>query len=289
MANVDLSNQTGATPVEIPVPPVLASEPEQTKLPVAPCAPHSVSARTSLLLGDKVPEFSDIILPRLNIVQGVGALKDSYPQGAIVYGQSVTLYEPPGIDKKTGNVTRAGTKPLVLTVLGFRPTRYAEKIAGGARGLVVDTEEAVRFNGGTLDYKEWELKKAAGMKRFEPLVDAMVAIEKPADLDDHGTLFSFPAGGKQYAIALWGMKGTAYTAAAKRVFFTQRAMGCLRAGGYPSYSFAVTTRLEQYPGGNSAWIPIVVPHEKNTEAFLVFARNILEAPTQDSPETEVAV
>jgi hypothetical protein len=150
----------------------------------------------------------------------------------------------------------------------------------------VDTEKEVRQNGGTLDFKEWELKKSAGMKRFEPLADALVAIERPEGIDNNKVVFSFPAAGKDYAVALWGLKGVSYTAAAKKVFFTQRRMGCLRVGGYPSYSFAVTTYLEKYPGGHSAWVPVVVPLERNSPEFLKFAAEVLTAPTQDTTDTE---
>jgi len=287
MGNVDFSKLEGATPVEQEdVKPV---EQTQALVPVAdPGLPAKSEA--GLVLGDKVPEFKDIILPRLNIVQGVGTLKDAFPQGAIVHGQSTVLYEPPVLDKNTGNIAKAGTKPLIVTVLGFRPTRYAEKIAGGARGLIVNSEAEVRAAGGTLDYKEWELKQKSGMKRFEPLVDAFIAIEKPGHIEDDGSIFTFPVGdgekAKLYALSLWGLKGTAYTAACKKVLYTQRAIGCLRAGGYPSYAFAITTRLEKFPGGNSAWVPVLVPFEKSSPDFLEFAKNVLTAPTQDTPDTD---
>jgi hypothetical protein len=64
-----------------------------------------------LMLGDTIPDFKDIILPRLNIVQGVGNLKDQFPQGAIVFNQSTVLFVPPDIDPQTGNVRRAATPP----------------------------------------------------------------------------------------------------------------------------------------------------------------------------------
>lgn len=233
-------------------------------------------ATNGLLLGDKLPTFKDIILPRINIVQSVGILKDSFPPGALVFNQQVLLFVPPDIDKQTGNVRKPGLPPVVMTVLGFRPTRFAEKVQGGVRGMIVDSEDAVRANGGTLDYNEWNLKKSAGMKRFEYLADALVAVERPAHLADDDTVFVYPVDGKKYALAIWGMKGTAYTAAAKRVFFTARAMGCLR-NGYPSYSFNVSTRSETREG-NIYSVPVCIPNQKSTPAFLEFVSGILNTP-----------
>lgn len=274
MANVDLSNQEGAEAVEEKAIP----QQHQETLP-AKAEPKG------LILGDKVPEFKEIILPRINIVQGVGVLKDTFPQGAIIHGQSTLIYEPTIVDPGTGNVKKKGTPPLVITVLGFRDTRYAEKVKGGGRGLIVSSEEEVRKNGGTLDYKEWELKEKDGMKRFEPLVDALVLIERPSHCKDDDTIFTFPHGGKKYALALWGMKGSAYTRAAKKVFFTQRAMGCLKIGGYPSYSFTLCTKQESW-AGNTYYVPLAAPLKKHSPEFLAWCRDLLTCPTKDTEDTE---
>jgi hypothetical protein len=246
---------------------------------VPACIPSgAMVAPSGIVLGDKIPEFKDIVLPRINIVQAVGQLKDQFTQGAIVFGQNTVLFEPMLINPKTGNMDRPASPPVVITVLGFRPTRFVEKIVGGARGLLVDTEEQVRAAGGTLDYKEWQLKKAAGMKRFEQLAEALLVIERPEAIADDDTLFTYEVGGKKYALALWSMKGTAYTAAAKRVFFTNRSVGCLK-GGYPTKSFYLTTKLESFTS-NTAWVPFLLPGVASSPEFMDFARAILNPPTQ---------
>lgn len=235
-------------------------------------------APAGIVLGDKIPDFKDIVLPRINIVQAVGQLKDQFTQGAIIFGQNTVLFEPLVVNKQTGNVERPASPPVVITVLGFRPTRFVEKIQGGARGLLVDTEEQVRASGGTLDYKEWMLKKAAGMKRFEQLAEALMVIERPAHIEDDDTLFTYEVGGKKYALALWSMKGTAYTAAAKRVFFTNRSVGCLKQG-YPTKCFHLTTKLESY-SSNTCWVPVCIPGAASSPEFMDFARAILNPPAQ---------
>lgn len=242
--------------------------------PVARVPSAGLPSASKLVLGDHIPDFADIILPRINIAQNIGELKDHFLPGSIVLGRQTSLFCPPDVDTTTGNVKRASTPPATLTVLGFRPTRYCEKVTGGVRGLIVNTEDEVRNNGGTLDYNEWKLKQASGMKRFEPMADALVLVQRPESSADDDTVFVYDIEGKKYALALWAMRGTSYTAAAKRVFFTQRAIGCLR-GGYPTSGYDVTTRLDHYPGGNSAWVPICSAKGKNTPGFLAFVAEIL--------------
>lgn len=273
---------------------------EAPSAPPAPAAPalttenaaivHRQQQSGGLGVGDKLPEFKDIILPRLNIVQNIGELVKAFPRGAIVFNQRTVLFTAPilpVIDQATGNATVAGTPaspPINIVCLGFRPTRYAEKVPGGGRGIIVNTEAEVRANGGTLDYTEHKLKAKDGMKRFEYLAEAMLAIERPDSIADDGTVFVFPVDGKKYALALWAMKGTAYTAAAKRVFFTERQVGCLQKG-YPSRSFSMTTRLENYPGGNSAWIPVLIPGKESSPEFLRWVDKVLNPVTAAADAT----
>lgn len=226
------------------------------------------------MIGDKLPDLSEIMLPRINIVQGIGGLKESFPEGALIFNQSIELFRPPTLNKD-GSTKDAGTKPVNLTVLGFRPTRFVEKIKGGGKGMIVNTEEDVRNAGGTLDFNEHKLKEASGMKRFEPLAEAMVAIQRPEHCTDDDTVFVYDVEGKKYALAIWGMKGVVYTAAAKGVFFTARQLGALRKGGYPSFNYNVTTKLKPFGTGNKAWVPVCLTGTANSPAFLEFVQGII--------------
>lgn len=272
-----------STPVANPAAPAAA--------PVAAPAASQVPAVTSrLLLGDKLPDFKDIILPRLNMAQNIGGLQEQFAPGTIIHNQQRQLYVPGRINPKTQTVERKPTEPLVVLVFGFKDTRYFEKVKwgaeGGASGMVVDSEEQVRANGGTLDFNEWKAKQAAGMKRFEPGIDALVAVQRPEGNDqesgqplcpDDGSVFNFEVEGKKYALAFWGLRGTCYTAACKRVLFYERRCGCMRTGGYPSWSWSVTTREESWPGGVKSWIPIFVANKPSTPAQVDFAKSILGA------------
>jgi hypothetical protein len=60
------------------------------------------------------------------------------------------------------------------------------------------------------------------------------------------------------------------------VLFTARLMGCLKQG-YPSWSYAVSSKEENWTGGVSSWVPVAIPNAKNTPEFLDFVRSILGA------------
>lgn len=247
--------------------------------------PATRPAQGGLVLGDHLPTFAEIILPRINLVASVGGLKDSFVPGSFVYDQRVVLYVPPAINVKTSKVEREGTPPVTVTVLGFRATRYVENIKGGGRGLLCNSEAEVRAAGGTLDYQEYKLKEKDGMRRFDYLTEALLAIERPSDVQDDDTVFTFEADGLKYALALYAMKASAYTVA-KRTVFLARSLGCLK-GGYPTHSWSLSSRLDPTPDKSSTfWKPVLVPCRKSTPAFLDFAASVLAAPQVDQPEAE---
>jgi hypothetical protein len=307
MAEVQFGNPAGAAPapvievksevVSTPTPvPGVAVESVNTHAAAPAAAPsqavatrpsHSLSNRGGFVLGDVIPDFSEIV----NLVHGIGKLKESFPVGAIVFNQSTVLFTPPLLRKNeqlgVDEVVSPALPPVNITVLGFRPTRFVEKVDGGGRGIICNTEDQVRSCGGTLDYKEWELKKASGAKLFQPLAEALVAIRRPAHCADDDSVFVYPVDGHKYALGLWGMKGSAYTAAAKTVFFTHRKMGCLMKG-YPTKNYNFTTKLKPLgPKKNPTWVPVCIPAENSTPEFIAFVSEVLGgsvAPQQGAPD-----
>lgn len=229
--------------------------------------------------GDYVPTADQIILPRINLVQAVGKLKDSFPPGALVLNQQQIIYRLPKRNAQD-EVVEEGTPPLSITCCGFKPVRYVEQVQGGARGMICETEEEVAANNGTLDYQTWFANKDKGMKRFSPYTEGLFLIEKPEWLDTEA--FGYTVDGKPHAIVQWAMKGTAYTAAAKRVFFTERLVGSLR-GGYPTMQFALSTRWQKW-GENGAYIPVLLLTKKSSEERIEFCNNFLEAAATATTE-----
>ena len=215
-------------------------------------------------------------MPRVNIVQNLGDLKDEFPMGALVLGKSVELWRPPVI--KNGVITDAAPPPVEIIVAGFRPTRYVEKTTGGKRGNIVNTPQDVVAAGGTTEYAE-----AARLKKplYQPLAEAVILVRKPEGVpDSEGTDFSFevPEGeGKvgKYALAFWSLKGSAYTAAGKSVLFKERRLGYLSKCGYPGRHFSLTTLWKEWEGGSAAWIPVLVPCKTTDAATLEWIQNLL--------------
>lgn len=236
-------------------------------------APH-VQVPAVVSQADEAPRRDQIIFPRLNIVQGSGGLKDSFEVGSLVYAQSLVLFQPTVVNAKTGAVDSQGTPPVNITVLKMFPERFIEKVEGGIGGQILNTEEAVRNAGGTLSYKEWEAKKSSGIKRFGPMADVLLAIARPDAVADDNTVFVYEVEGRKYAVALWSLSWSAYTAVAKGVLYTQKALGCLR-NGYNTYSFSLSTRLTvDKRTGNSYYVPVLIPHKPSTPAFLGFASEV---------------
>lgn len=232
------------------------------------------AVRSSLVTGDDLPGFRDVKFPRLNVIQNIGTLKETFSPGEIVFGQQTVLYTPPEIDGKSGNVTKPGTPPVIITVLGITQKRFGEIVVGGMGGIIVNTEAEVRANGGTTDYREWELKKGSGMRRFGPMVDLLVAIKRPECVADDGNVFGFEVEGNKYALALWSLFKTSYTESFKSVLAFQRLAGVLK-NGYPTHSFALSTREKSYPGNKLAHIPVLLPNTKSTPAFAEFVNQII--------------
>ncbi len=280
---VSFGKSDGAAPAPVAVETVKT----QVATPVADVKVESITtvattgsqlpATRSFVLGDRLPSFKDVILPRLNVVQSIGNLKDTFSPGELIFNQATVLFTPAKVDPKTGNATSKGTPPIVSYVVGIISDRFSEVVTGGFGGLIVDSEAEVRNNGGTLDYKEWELKSKDGMKRFQPITDLLMLIERPEVVKDDDIVFNFTVAGKKFAFGAWALKGSAYTAVMKRVFNYHRLTGILK-GGYPTYSFAVSTHLEKFKNGNSAWVPSAVPIGKTSDEVLKFIHEIAGSP-----------
>jgi hypothetical protein len=264
-----------------------------TTAAAVPAAPVSVPAvvppnNNALILGDSMPNFSEMIIPRVNIVQFSGVLKDSFEPGTVLFNQQVPLQIAAKINDKDQTVTRQATAPVTMTFCGFWPTRYVEKVPGGGKGALVNTEAQVTALGGTLDYNEWLLKREKGMKRFEYYKQALVVIERPEIVADDDTIFTFEVDGKKYTIALWALKGSAYTQGYKKILAFERRMGCLRIGGFPSTSFSVSARIA-VTAGNKYFVPFMQPRAKSTPAMLDFIKELVTGtPTTTNGDAAAA-
>lgn len=243
------------------------------------------AGQTQAIMPRPRPSLSEIILPRINLVHSVGTLKDSFPVGSFVHNQELVLYTAPQINARTQTVERAGSPPLIVTFLDVRPVRYFENVKGGGRGMICDTEDQVRQVGGTTNFKEWELKAKDGMKRFDFGSDCLLAIERPEMAADDGTVFVFPVGDKKYALALYNMKGSAFTVL-KQTVNQWSLIGCLR-DGLSTRSVALSAKLKPTPKRDSTyWCPVLVPSKETTPEFRDWAASVIATPTRDSDIAE---
>ncbi len=250
----------GATAATVTTPTTAASAASSAVLdaelvddPCEPCNSVAVPEKTGSLgfVSDEEEsaDSSEIITPRINLVQKVGALGDIFNKGEVVLGKTLVL-----------------PQPINLLVLGFRKTQFTEAVEGGDLGRLFDTEAEVASVGGTLDYKE---SKATGKPLFKRLATAMLLLEKHPELDG----CSFPLvspDGKQYAIALWSMKGGNFTHGAQ-VIKTAGRLGHLRGengkADYTKAFYGLSTKLLAYKTGNSAYVPVLKVGAVTTPEF----------------------
>lgn len=234
--------------------------------------PSATPAVAPAFFDDSNIKFTDIIVPRINVVQKVGDLSEIFTPGQIVLNQSTVIHEP-----KTKDA--AGSGPLVLIPIGCRPLQYAEKVQGGGRGLFVNSEAEVAAANGTLNYSEWKNSKgtANAKKRFEEYATFLFLVKQPKDLlpDEEHQLFTHEIDGEYYTLALMGLKGTWFTGFAKRLF-TERKIGFLKAGGYASFNWNLTTDVKSFTGDdggkNYAIVPVLSNGTRNKPSVLAYVK-----------------
>jgi len=259
---------------------------EDTTEPAGSPAPETgAPSETALAPRDAQPGFfdedniryEDIVFPRINIVQYVGKLSQEagFDPGTIVLGSANVIHTPESKDEK-------GDAPLSLTVIGFRPLQYAEKLPGGKQGRLANNEHEVVRMGGTLNWKEWDFSKASGkqLAYFQTLATALVLLEKPehyGDPDQNDFPYAYQPDGqpaRYFTLALWGMKGSSYTKGAKPIR-TQRKIGSLRKT-YLAHSWTLTT-FKDSKDDNYYFVPKLRPATKNSELFQDFVKSIVGA------------
>ena len=154
----------------------------ETSPATTPATPTTGIASTPPTMGVVVGDIdsSDINMPRLNIVQGVGSLSELFSPGQVVMNQEIVLSN--------------GTTPIELTVLAARK-QFVENLAYDAesRPRVFDTLDEVHAAGGSINW--------IGNMRpsFVPVLHVNVLIKAPQGVEG-----SFPIhyNGEDYALGL---------------------------------------------------------------------------------------
>jgi hypothetical protein len=198
---------------------------------------------------------SDIKLPYLNIVQGVGDLSENFTPGQIVLAGEVALTEPP---------KKEGKGAIIEMVIVWAKKQFIEKLPYGTdeRARIFDTEAGVVEAGLHLDWID-NTPPPAG-----PLLTALILVKKPEDCEEESAYFSLEYGKDVYAPCMWRLQNTAYTRAAKTIL-TAKAMS--RNAALASNRFQLATKREKV-GQNWIFTPNLRAGGKYDADFVEFVK-----------------
>lgn len=193
---------------------------------------EDVSMMASIGKVDGGVTSSDLIIPRLQIAQSVGDLSNKYgfAPGAIVLNK----------DFKLSN----GPDPLSITVLSIAKS-YEENLkydANGPRPRTFRNIDEVVAAGMHCNWVKGQPPPPA-----REVANALLLVEKPAGMD--AARFGVRVDNRDFTLAVWTLRSTAYSRAAKAVF--SAAALDLKAGGLLSGVFTLITRKEQL---NNNWV-----------------------------------
>ena len=227
---------------------------------IAP-APSRALATAPVVASGIVGEVSmrDIKLPRLNLVQKVGSLADNFQPGSIVFEKTFVLSD--------GKIENA----LDLTPLQLRK-QYQRKTAWGEGDTseqpeVYDTVEQVRAAGGSLQYGDENY--------FQEIAHIAFAVKMPEKLeapDELVDLFPHTFGDALYAVVMWTVASSSYTALGKRII-SDSAM-TLRNGLHTGH-YLVSSEIRKN-ARNSWYVPRASFAGKHTAEATEFFASILQ-------------
>lgn len=218
-----------------------ATAPTATTTAISPAAP---------LMGSVVGDIdaSDITIPRLNLVQGVGNLAELFTPGQIVLNQETVLSN--------------GSTPVEITVLSARK-QFIENLGfdEDARPKVFDTLDEVHAAGGTINW--------IGDTRptYVPVLHANIIVKAPAGVEG---AFPLSYDGEDYALAVWSLRGVAYGKAGKNIL-TAAKFG-LRDGLFNG-KWMLTTKREKI-NRNSVFVPVLRNIGRHDADFVKFVTSI---------------
>ena len=183
----------------------------------------------------------DIKLPRLNLVNKVGDLSNTFTPGTWVLNKEHQLTEISKTDKSVG-------EPLRVIVARYG-VEYRESLPfdSEVRPRVFTEAEQVRLAGGVVTYEK-------GENRYSKIGHIEFFIQEPEGLSDEATSdFFYVFGDKRYARAIYTASVTAYPGTVK-VVYTAHRQGHLRKTGPCGGFFLLGSKITVGKKG-TWWIP----------------------------------
>lgn len=187
-AVVETTEEAPAPAEAAPAPATLATTAQSTAV-----VTHQAAANDDVQ-GDI--DFSDIKLPRLNLVQRTGDLPERFEFGAFVLNKECNL-----------------GKELRFIALNIKK-QYQEKTeyGSGAQGRVFNTREEVKADGGVFGFRDGEFSELA---HIHLLVQMPEGLEKNPDSASVIDLFIYEIDGKLWAPVVFSVGRSSYTSFAK--------------------------------------------------------------------------
>jgi len=198
-------------------------------------------------------DAKDLIIPRLNIVQRVGPLSSEFKPGDMVLNKEVVLAHE--------------EEPVNLIVLSIKKY-YEENLPYNPKGpkpVVYQTIKEVADAGKWVDWRN-NVKPPA-----REVASTLILIEQPDGID--GMSFSKTIAGKEYAIAMWTLRGSAYTRAAKTIF-SKNALELSKCGLLGGRWELATSETEM--NGNLVHVPVLRLVGKNTPELIAEIKSAVQ-------------
>ena len=175
---------------------------------------------------------SDFEIPSLKLVQSIGPMSENFEAGIFVLNGEVPLCDPEG--------------PVQLAVLRIKKD-FEENLQWGSeeRPRTFNSIEEVRQAGLHVEWIDNEKPPVS------PRATVLAAVKRPTGLEEDPSFPFEDVEGDSWALALWVLKGTGYTSAAKK-FFTASEFSLKGKLHYGLWN--VHTKRENR-GGNLVWVP----------------------------------
>ena len=191
-------------------------------------------------------------------------MSEDFDAGAIVLNKDIIVL-PASSDPKVWR------DPLNVTVLNAKK-QFQENIEYGSDEMpeMVDTLEEVHERGGWIDFRNDEKPP------WSPMLTALLLIEAPTDELSEEFSIQGPDD-NAYELALWTMKGSAYSRAGKAINTAARFALRNKETGLPELhkgKWTLQVRREKL-GTNLVFVPRLRQHGKHTEEFIEFITTLL--------------